>query len=125
MSAHARPARRPPPIQEIGTNKLDQRFDGMKRYWTHMPYRWPIENADVKLQEALDIALDYLEFTRQAYPFSEVEQACAYVILSAWGAGVRHRIRLANYAIVAIEQRRQKQEVQLIALRDFAVRGGW
>jgi hypothetical protein len=87
----------------------------MKRFWTHMPYPWPIEHLDPKLQEALDIALDYLEFTRQGYPFSEVEKACAWAILSAWKAGVRHRIRLANCAIVTIEQRRQKQEVQLLS----------
>jgi hypothetical protein len=86
-----------------------------------MPYPWPIEHANETLQEALDIALDYLEFTRQAYPFSEIERACAYVILSAWKAGVRHRIRLANYAIVSIEQRRRKQEVRLDGLRDLAI----
>jgi hypothetical protein len=71
-----------------------------------MPYPWPIEQADVTLQEALDIALDYLEFTRQAYPFSEVERTCADVVLEAWRAGVRHRIKLANYAIVAIEKKK-------------------
>jgi hypothetical protein len=97
----------------------------MNRVFTHMPYPWPIEFADSRLQEALDIALDYLELTRQAYPFSEVEKACALVILTAWKRGVRHRVRLANYAIVAIEQRRQKQEVQLNALSDLAIRGGW
>jgi len=93
----------------------------MKRFWTNMQYPWPIASADMRLQEALDIALDYLEFTRQAYPFSEVERACAYVILSAWKGGVRHRIRLANYAIVAIEQRSQKQEVRLNVLGDLAL----
>jgi hypothetical protein len=70
-----------------------------------MPYPWPIEHLDPKLQEALDIALDYLEFTRQAYPFSEVERICANVILAAWKAGTKHRIKLANYAIVAIERK--------------------
>ena len=69
-----------------------------------MPYPWPIADAEATLQEALDIALDYLEFTRQAYPFSEVERTCASVILKAWRAGARHRIRLANCAIVAIER---------------------
>ena len=34
-----------------------------------MPYPWPLEKPDVALQEALDIALDYLEFTGQAYPW--------------------------------------------------------
>lgn len=69
-------------------------------------YPWPIPNADLRLQEALDIALDYLERTGQAYPFSETERACAYVILDAWRAGVRHPIRLANYGIVATGKRK-------------------
>jgi hypothetical protein len=89
-----------------------------------MAYPWPIEYYDVKLQEALDIALDYLEFTRQAQPFTEVERICVNVILAAWKAGIRHRIKLANCAIVAIEHRRQKQEVQLNALSKLTTRGG-
>jgi ATP/maltotriose-dependent transcriptional regulator MalT len=71
-----------------------------------MPYPWPIEYAEVTLQEALDIALDYLESTKQAFPFSEVEKTCAHVILDAWKAGMRHRIKLANSAIVAIESKK-------------------
>ncbi len=77
----------------------------MKRFWTHLQYPWPIDHLDVKLQEALDIALDYLEFTRQAEPFTEVERICANAILAAWKAGSRHRIKLANCAIVAVERK--------------------
>jgi hypothetical protein len=73
-----------------------------------MPYPWPIEQADVTLQEALDIAIYYLECTSQAYPFSEVERICACNILAAWKAGTKHRIRLANYAIVAIERKQPR-----------------
>ena len=69
-------------------------------------YPWPIEHPDDRLQEALNIALDYREFTAQAYPFSAIERICAYVILEGWKAGVRHRIRLANYAIIAVEHAR-------------------
>jgi hypothetical protein len=86
-----------------------------------MPYPWPVADEDTRLQEALDIALDYLEITRQAYPFSEVEKLCASVILEAWKSGVRHRIRLANYAIVTIEKARASHEVSLDALGDLAV----
>jgi hypothetical protein len=71
----------------------------------HMPYPWPLNNPDVALQDALDIALDYLEFTGQAYPFSETERLCAHTILNAWLAGTTHRIRLANDAICVIEKR--------------------
>jgi hypothetical protein len=64
---------------------------------------WPIADPDVVLQEALDIALDYLEFTGQAFPFSETQRICAHTILLAWRAGAKHRIKLANYATNAIE----------------------
>jgi hypothetical protein len=69
-----------------------------------MPYPWPLAEADLVLEEALDIALDYLERTGQAFPFSETQRKCAHIILEKWRAGVRHRVKLANYAIVAIEQ---------------------
>jgi hypothetical protein len=70
-----------------------------------MPYPWPIADADVELEIALDIALDYLEFTGQAFPYSATQQICALAILKSWRAGTRHRIRLANDGINAIEKR--------------------
>jgi hypothetical protein len=57
------------------------------------------------MQIALDVALDYLERTGQAFPFSEALQTGALVILKSWQAGTRHRIRLANDAIKAIERK--------------------
>jgi hypothetical protein len=33
-----------------------------------MAYSWPIQEVDRRMDEALDIALDYLERTGQAYP---------------------------------------------------------
>ena len=69
-----------------------------------MSYPWPLAETDLVLEEALDIALDYLERTGQAFPFSETQRQCAHVILDRWRAGVKPRIKLANYAIVAIEQ---------------------
>ena len=73
-------------------------------------YPWPTEDPDGELQSALDIALDYLGFTGQAYPYSTTERVCAYIILAAWRAGARHKIRLANCAILAIEK---KQPISL------------
>ena len=70
-----------------------------------MPYLWPLANPDLVLDDALDIALDYLEFTGQAFPFSETQRLCAHIILQSWHSGTRHRIRLANDAINAIEKR--------------------
>jgi hypothetical protein len=66
-----------------------------------MPYPWP--TSDPVLQEALDIALDYLEFTGQATPFIQTQWLCANAILAAWNDGERHRVKLANCAILAIE----------------------
>jgi hypothetical protein len=69
-----------------------------------MPYPWPL--SDPVLQEALDIALDYLEFTGRATPFIQTQWICANAILATWNNGERHRIRLANCAIAAIENGR-------------------
>jgi hypothetical protein len=70
-----------------------------------MLHPWPLVDVDAVLQEALDIALDYLEFTGQAFPYSETQRICALAILTAWRAGTKHRIRLANYAINVIEKK--------------------
>jgi hypothetical protein len=72
-----------------------------------MPYQFPIPAVPM-LQESLDIAMYYLEHTRQAYPFSETERFCAEVIFQEWYAGRRHRLWLANRAIVALEQARKE-----------------
>ena len=40
-------------------------------------YPWPIGDFDCKLDEALDIALNYLECTGQAVNFIEVQRAAA------------------------------------------------
>jgi hypothetical protein len=60
-------------------------------------------NAGGVLQEALEIAMAYLEYTGQAARVSEVEPLCAAVILAAWRTGIRHRIKLADCAINAVE----------------------
>jgi hypothetical protein len=70
-----------------------------------MSYPWPLEDADVVLQEALDIALDYLGFTERACFYSETQRICAHAILNSWRRGTKHRIRLASDAIHAIEKR--------------------
>ena len=77
-----------------------------------MPQPWPFEQPDPVLQSSLDIALDYLELTKQAYPFSKTEVSCARVILDEWlrGGWRRHPIWLANKAIVAIETKQPMLE---------------
>jgi len=66
-----------------------------------MRYPWPFEQPDPVLQASLDIALSYLEATKQAYPYSMTEVVCARIILDEWLVGsqkCRHRIWLANKA---------------------------
>jgi hypothetical protein len=57
-------------------------------------YPWPIGDFDNAMDEALDIAMDYLERTGQAVKFTEVQRAAAMAIVAAWKAGVRRRIKL-------------------------------
>jgi hypothetical protein len=66
-------------------------------------YPWPIGDFDKAMDEALDIALDYLERTGQAVKFIEVQRVAAMAIVAAWKGGVRHRIKLAHVAIKAVQ----------------------
>ena len=65
-------------------------------------YPWPV--FDGTLDASLTIAMDYLERTGQAEPYYRVLSLAADIILMEWRAGVRHKLRLANSAIRAIEQ---------------------
>jgi hypothetical protein len=58
----------------------------------------------VVLDDALDIAMRYLSQTGQADDYTNVERIAASAILTSWRGGARHRIYLANKAIVAVEQ---------------------
>jgi hypothetical protein len=66
-----------------------------------MSYSWPV--TDPELQEALDIALNYLKGSGQAEPFEQTERICGDAILAAWNEGERRQIQLVNHAIVATE----------------------
>ena len=71
-----------------------------------MLYPWPLTELHTTLNESLEIAMDYLEDSGQAYPCSETQVKAADAILVAWRAGARHRIRLANVGIMAVQQAR-------------------
>jgi hypothetical protein len=58
---------------------------------------------------ALDIAMNYLERTGQAEKFVEVQRVAAMAIVAAWKGGMRNRVRLANVAIEAVEQKYTQQ----------------
>ena len=66
-------------------------------------YPWPLGEFDNVMDEALDIAMDYLIRTGQAVKFREVQKTTADSIACAWWAGVRNRVRLTNVAIRAVE----------------------
>ena len=83
------------------------------------------------LDDVVDIALDYLEATGQARIGDDTQYLVASAVLSPWLAGKRHRIRLANDAILAVERAqaalakaRRPGEVHLDALRDLALPSG-
>ena len=67
-----------------------------------MNYRWPLPHPDV-LNEALDIALNYLEATGQAQAGDDTYLLIVESIHNAWLQGTRHKIRLANFGIVAVQ----------------------
>ena len=59
---------------------------------------------DPRLQEAMDIAMTYLERTGALRLLVNAEDLVAVEVLGAWGRGVRHKIALANAGIVAAEK---------------------
>jgi hypothetical protein len=85
-----------------------------------MMYPWPLAGCHHTLNEALEIAMDYLELTGQAYPYSETQVRVADAILAAWRSGVRHKIRLANYAIGAVETKKQLNGSEILSFNPRA-----
>ena len=71
-------------------------------------YPWPVGDFDNAMDEALDIAMDYLERTEQAVKFLEVQRMAATAIVAAWKMGERNRLRLANIAIKAVERKTEQ-----------------
>jgi hypothetical protein len=72
---------------------------------------------DPALTEALFIAFDYLKGSGQALGH-DTEQLVAGAILSAWLKGTRHRIRLANAAILAVERAKREPLTRLRVRRE-------
>jgi hypothetical protein len=68
-------------------------------------YPWPFGEFDSVMDDALNIAMDYLIRTGQAVNFREAQETAAQVIAVAWRSGVRKRLRLSNLAIRAVEQK--------------------
>jgi hypothetical protein len=68
-------------------------------------YPWPFGVFDSVMDDALDIAMDYLLRTGQATKFRETQATAANAIATAWRAGVKNRLRLINTAIMAVEDK--------------------
>jgi hypothetical protein len=68
-------------------------------------YPWPFGEFDSVMDDALNIAMDYLIRTGQAVNFREAQETAAKAIAVAWRSGVRKRLRLSNLAIRAVEQK--------------------
>jgi hypothetical protein len=90
-----------------------------------MNYLWPLPHPDPVLDDALDIALAYLEATGQAKAGDDTQHLVATAVLAAWLEGRRHKIRLANLGIVSVQQVRchhqAEQRTCVWTLRDLAV----
>ena len=91
-----------------------------------MSYPWPLLDPDPVLEEALNIALDYLAATGQAKIRDDTRNLVASSVMTSWRKGMRHRIQLANVGIVAVQRlqpslRKQKDEnLKLGTLTDLA-----
>jgi hypothetical protein len=72
---------------------------------------------DSVMDDALNIAMDYLMRTGQAVKFQEAQEVAAHAIEVAWRSQVRNRLRLSNLAIRAVEQREDFTEERLGVLR--------
>jgi hypothetical protein len=68
-------------------------------------YPWPFGEFDCVMDDALNIAMDYLIRTGQVVKFREAQETAAQAIAVAWRSGVRNRLRLSNLGIRAVEQK--------------------
>jgi hypothetical protein len=61
------------------------------------------ENFDKVRQESLQLAMSYLNYTGAAKRVMGMRSLCAAVILAAWRRGEQDRVRLADWAVQAVE----------------------
>jgi hypothetical protein len=94
-----------PPRDELypGTIYFQSRSYPMKNVGCAM-YPWPFGEFDSVMDDALNIAMDYLIRTGQAVEFRVAQETAAHAIAVAWRSGVRNRLRLINLAVRAVEQ---------------------
>jgi hypothetical protein len=95
-----------PPRDELypGTIYFQSRSYPMKNVGCAM-YPWPFGEFDIVMDDALNIAMDYLIRTGQVVKFQEAQEVAAQAIAVEWRSGVRNRLRLSNLAIRAVQQK--------------------
>jgi hypothetical protein len=69
-----------------------------------MMYSWPIYDGAITLEESLRVAMYYLERTGRTENYCYAQKLAADTIVTAWRSGTKNKLRLANYAIRAVEQ---------------------
>ena len=68
-------------------------------------YPWHFGEFDSVMDDALNIAMDYLIRTGRAVKFREARETAAQAIAAAWRFGGQDRLRLSNLAIRAMEHK--------------------
>jgi hypothetical protein len=62
------------------------------------------EDFEKVQQESLQLAMRYLHYTGAAKRVMGMRSLCAAVILAAWRRGEQDRVKLADYAVHAVER---------------------
>jgi hypothetical protein len=68
-----------------------------------MPHQWPYSDDDARLDQALRLAMDYLELKGFRGDHPIVQKYLTMLIVKEWEKGARHPLRLSNAAISAVE----------------------
>jgi hypothetical protein len=70
-----------------------------------MSFPWPvIDDDELFLNDALDIAMRYFELPQDEGEFASMERFAGEAIMANWRSGVRDKIALANKAIAEVEE---------------------
>jgi hypothetical protein len=69
-----------------------------------MTFPWQLPHPEAVLDEALDIALNFVESAGDSTARDAKQQLVADAILKDWRKGTREKISLANVGIVAVQR---------------------
>jgi hypothetical protein len=69
-----------------------------------MTFPWPVTDAELILNDALDIALRYFDLPQDEEQYAGVESFAGETIMAEWRRGVRNTVVLANKAIAEMEE---------------------